>query len=88
MLKIATVLTCALLICSGAWATVYQWTDSQGIVHMTDDPDKVPAKYRKVLKTREMDTRENVLPAGGPTKFFSMVSMTWRGGRTLSGVHG
>ena len=25
---------------------LFQWTDDQGTVHITDDPDKVPAKYR------------------------------------------
>jgi hypothetical protein len=32
---------------------VYEWTDSKGVVHMTDDPSEVPKKYRnKSLKKR------------------------------------
>ena len=51
---------------SAAWATVYEWVDNKGVVHMTDDPDKVPLKYRKVMKTREMDTREVATPPPAP----------------------
>lgn len=36
-----------------AHAATYQWTDNQGGTHFTDDPDKIPAKYRK--KVREMN---------------------------------
>jgi Domain of unknown function (DUF4124) len=67
MAMVTTIIACAfLLICSGAFATVYQWTDSQGVVHMTDDADKVPARYRKVMKVKEIDTGENILPATEP----------------------
>ena len=55
-------------ICIGnvAWATVYEWVDSQGVVNMTDDPDNVPARYRKVMKTREIDTGDAATPAAAP----------------------
>lgn len=44
-------------------AAVYEWVDSQGGVHFTDDLDKVPARYRKAVKTREPVTgREAVAP--------------------------
>ena len=33
---------------------------------MTDDPDKVPAAYRKVMRTREIDTRDVTTPAAVP----------------------
>jgi hypothetical protein len=67
MPRVTTIIACAfLLICSGAFATVYQWTDSQGVVHMTDDADKVPARYRKVMKVKEIDAGENILPAAEP----------------------
>jgi len=41
--------------CSVAWAAVYEWVDSKGVLNMTDNPELVPEKYRKVLKTREID---------------------------------
>jgi hypothetical protein len=38
---------------------VYEWTDDSGVVHMTDDPGKVPKKYRdKKLKKRTEPRRE------------------------------
>jgi len=38
---------------------VYEWTDDSGVVHMTDDPSKVPKKYRnKKLKKRTEPRRE------------------------------
>jgi len=34
-------------------AATYQWVDSQGVMHFTDDPDKIPFKYRN--KARQLD---------------------------------
>ncbi len=35
----------------------YQWTDEKGVVHATDNPDKVPPRYKNSLKVvREKDT--------------------------------
>jgi chromosome segregation ATPase len=43
-------------------AATYEWTDSRGGVHFTDDSDKIPAKYRN--KAREVNvTPENVAPS-------------------------
>lgn len=36
-----------------SWAAVYEWVDDKGVVHFTDDADKVPAKYLKKVKERE-----------------------------------
>jgi hypothetical protein len=30
-----------------AHAAFYQWSDAQGVIHFTDDPDKIPSKYLK-----------------------------------------
>lgn len=70
MRMVQTLFACMfLLICSAAWATVYEWSDRQGVVHMTDDPDKVPAAYRNSVKQREIDTTGdlNVMPSTGKT---------------------
>jgi DNA repair exonuclease SbcCD ATPase subunit len=33
-----------------AGAAFYQWVDSAGVTHFTDDPDKIPGKYQKRAK--------------------------------------
>jgi hypothetical protein len=42
-----------MVIAAVAHAATYEWTDSGGGKHFTDDPDKIPAKYRK--KSRELN---------------------------------
>lgn len=37
-----------------ARAAVYEWVDANGVVHLTDDVDTVPAKYRRHAKRREV----------------------------------
>jgi hypothetical protein len=34
-------------------AAMYEWTDDQGGVNFTDDPDRIPARYRNRAQTRE-----------------------------------
>jgi Domain of unknown function (DUF4124) len=41
--------------CSVAWAAVYEWIDSRGVLNMTDNLELVPEKYRKVMTTRDID---------------------------------
>lgn len=36
-----------MVIAGAAHAADYEWTDSQGGLHFTDDHDNIPAKYRK-----------------------------------------
>ncbi len=33
-------------------AAVYEWKDDKGVVNFTDNPDKIPAKYKKRVKKR------------------------------------
>jgi hypothetical protein len=63
-----------LLLCSGHAVraenedtkSLYTWTDSQGVVHMTDSLDKVPAKYRpKAERTEQSPAGENVIQETG-----------------------
>lgn len=44
-----------------AQAAFYQWTDAQGVVHFTDDPDKIPPKYQK--KARRLNIPDQPAPA-------------------------
>jgi hypothetical protein len=47
-----------MFIVASAHAATYEWTDSQGGKHFTDDPDKIPAKYRQ--KSRKIDVEPPV----------------------------
>lgn len=45
--------------CAGvAQGETYEWLDDQGVVHFTDNPDKIPGKYRKRVKERASVTGE------------------------------
>ena len=44
-----------------AQAAFYQWTDAKGVVHFTDDPDKIPPKYQK--KARVLEIPDQPAPA-------------------------
>ena len=46
-------------------ATVYEWTDEQGVVSFTDDPDKIPLRYRTKAKKQEIETQGTV-PSPSP----------------------
>ncbi len=40
------------LFSTNVQAALYQWTDDRGVINFTDNPDSVPAKYRKRVKKR------------------------------------
>jgi uncharacterized protein DUF4124 len=52
--------------CSAAQAEVYEWVDGQGVVHFTDQLDKVPARYREKVKRRESVSGEKVTVPSTP----------------------
>lgn len=43
----------ALSLLASAQAATYEWVDNQGVVHFTDDLDKIPANYQKKAIERE-----------------------------------
>ncbi len=45
-----------------ASAEIYKWTDDEGVIHATDDPSNVPAKYWEKEKVK----KEDVAPATSP----------------------
>jgi hypothetical protein len=51
-MRIFILLTVVMVMVAAADAATYEWTDSQGGAHFTDDADKIPAKYRN--KAREL----------------------------------
>ncbi len=65
-MRLAILAILCVFSCNVAWATVYEWVDKAGVVHMTDDPDKVPAAYRKMMKTRVIDIGGESQPAPSP----------------------
>lgn len=44
-----------LVICAATatYAATYEWTDAAGVLHFTDNPDSIPARYRDRVKERE-----------------------------------
>jgi len=85
----------ALALCSGALAQdqVQSWVDEDGIVHYTNDPSEIPARYRRTAKEAgkaELDvlpatprsTRSasrTVEPAGGGSRDEAQGAEYWRG---------
>lgn len=69
MRKILVAVTLTTLIVSAHWvhADIYQWTDSEGVVHFTDDPDAIPKSYRHKAARRETDHKVKVPPPSAPT---------------------
>ncbi|MEW6326783.1 MAG: DUF4124 domain-containing protein [Thermodesulfobacteriota bacterium] len=60
-LVIATV--CISASVSFAQGTIYKWTDQEGIVHYTDNPENVPAKFRGRAEQKTIDRRLPPHPA-------------------------
>ncbi len=58
----------ALLIRPAA-ADIYRWEDEGGVVHFTDDPSSIPAKFkgksREILRTPPAAGQPSVSPMGG-----------------------
>jgi hypothetical protein len=57
-----------MVMVGAAHASTYEWVDSQGVMHFTDDSDKIPFKYRN--KVRQLDLApvpgEKELPPAQP----------------------
>jgi len=41
---------------AAAWADTYRWVDDKGVIHFTDNPDRIPVKYLK--RVREIPSAE------------------------------
>lgn len=51
-MKYLVVVLLTITVVSIVEAETYEWVDSTGVTHFTDDPDRVPAKYRARVKER------------------------------------
>ena len=58
----ALVLLLVGLASAPARATVYEWVDDKGVVNLTDDPEKIPVRYRKKVKMQDVETQGEALP--------------------------
>jgi len=52
------VLVALLFAVSPAFADLYQWTDQQGVVHITDSLEKVPQAYRGKVRVIKEGVKE------------------------------
>ena len=60
-MRFLILLTGIMVMVAAADAATYEWTDSQGGMHFTDNADNIPAKYRN--KARQLaDTPDTVAP--------------------------
>ena len=53
MTRSAVFIILVLLAANVALADVYEWTDTGGVVHFTDNPESVPPRYRDRIRHRE-----------------------------------
>lgn len=57
-MKPVLVLAALLFAASPALADLYQWTDQQGVIHITDSLDKVPPAYRGKVRVVKEGVKE------------------------------
>ena len=66
-MKLSAALVFALLLFKTvAQGATYEWLDDKGVVHFTDDPDRIPSKYLKRVKERDSVKGEPAKPAPPP----------------------
>jgi len=56
------ILFCLLFVSESSFAQIYKWVDEKGTVNFTDDPNKVPVKYRTKVDTVDINPRESPPP--------------------------
>jgi hypothetical protein len=54
MNKVLVIVAVLLLASAGRTGEVYKWVDERGVVHFTDNPSAVPAKYKKYMDRRDL----------------------------------
>jgi hypothetical protein len=65
------------------FAAYYQWTDSNGVVHFTDNRSRIPKQYRK--KAKKLNMSEAPPSKGGETPPVQVVPMGSQGASQSSG---
>jgi hypothetical protein len=54
MKAVLVIIAVILLVSAGRAGEVYKWVDERGVVHFTDNPSAVPAKYKKYMDRRDL----------------------------------
>ncbi len=67
----AGMLAFSVLLAPPAAADIYRWEDEGGVIHFTDDPSSIPAKFkgksREILRTPPAQGQPSSSPMGGPS---------------------
>ena len=58
-------LVLAFFLAAPAYSDLYKWTDREGVVHITDDKDKVPAEFMGEVKVYKTAPVEKPAPKPG-----------------------
>lgn len=69
MKKIFLTLLAVSFLASSALADLYQWTDKEGVLHLTNDIGSVPEDYRgkvKVYKSAPAEKKKEAVPEAQP----------------------
>jgi hypothetical protein len=70
MKQLLLLMVLLLLVSNAAYGQLYEWIDDRGSVNFTDNPDRIPAKYRNSATVREGDMKgqgeKSVKPAVQP----------------------
>ncbi|MBI2467812.1 MAG: aspartyl protease family protein [Candidatus Rokubacteria bacterium] len=65
--RAALILTLSLLLPQPSLAQLYRWTDEQGTVHYTADPDRIPEAYRAGVRVLPVPAAPAAPPAPEPS---------------------
>jgi hypothetical protein len=70
-LPAVAVLALSLAFAAPSLADIYRWEDESGVIHFTDDPSSIPAKYkgrsREIQKTPPAAGKPSVSTMGAPS---------------------
>lgn len=66
-MRFCIALCLVLLVAVAADAGIFEWVDSEGVTHFTDNPENIPAKYRKKVKERDSAPLES--PPAAPVAY-------------------
>lgn len=88
LVAIIALITAVLLLPDGSYADLYQWTDKDGVLHITDDMGKVPEDVRwrvKIFKTTPAEKgeaepywpAEEVVPAERKADLYGDHTLEW-----------
>jgi hypothetical protein len=71
LLPAAAILVLSLAFVAPSLADIYRWEDESGVIHFTDNPSSIPAKYRgksrEILKTPPASGKPSVSTMGAPS---------------------